>query len=74
MTLTVFEGQDKPYRSKGRAYKRNDSVTVEIDRLEYGHLALEGSNLTFDALESARQGLTFRLMEKSSSRNSEFLT
>ena len=64
VTLMVFEGQDKPYRSKGKAYKRNNSATVEVDRLEYGRLALEGSNLTFDALESARQGLTFRLLEK----------
>lgn len=64
VTLTVFEGQDKPYRSKGKAYKRNDSATVEVDRFEYGRLALEGSNLTFDALESARQDLKFKLLEK----------
>ena len=62
--LTVFEGQDKPYRSKGKAYKRNDSATVEVDRFEYGRLALEGNNLTYDALESARQDLKFHLLEK----------
>lgn len=64
VTLTVFEGQDKPYRSKGKAYKRNDSATVEVDRFEYGRLALEGSNLTFDALESKRQDLKFTFLEK----------
>lgn len=64
VTLTVFEGQDKPYCSKGKAYKRNDSAAVEVDRFEYGRLALEGSNLTFDALESAWQDLAFRLLEK----------
>ena len=36
VTLTVYEGQDKPYRSKGKAYRRNDSATIEVDRLEYG--------------------------------------
>lgn len=63
VTLTVYEGQDKPYRSKGKAYKRNDSATVEVDRFEYGRLTLEGSNLTFDALTSACQDLSFHALE-----------
>ena len=63
VTLTVYEGQDKPYRSKGKAYRRNDSATVEVDRFEYGRLTLEGSNLTFDALTSARQDLSFHALE-----------
>ena len=61
--LTVYEGQDKPYRSKGKAYRRNDSATVEVDRFEYGRLTLEGSNVTFDALTSARQDLSFHTLE-----------
>ena len=61
--LTVYEGQDKPYRSKGKAYRRNDSATVEVDRFEYGRLTLEGSNVTFDALTSACQDLSFRTLE-----------
>ena len=64
VTLTVYEGQDKPYRSKGKAYRRNDSATVEVDRFEYGRLTLEGSNLTFDALTSARQDLSFHTLER----------
>lgn len=64
VTLTVYEGQDKPYRSRGKAYRRNDSATIEVDRLEYGRLVLEGSNVTFDALRSARQDLTFELLQK----------
>ena len=63
VTLTVFEGRDKPYRSKGKAYIRNDSATVEVDRFEYGRLALEGSNQTFDALGSSRQDLRFSFLE-----------
>ena len=63
VTLTVYEGQDKPYRSKGKVYRRNDSATVEVDRFEYGRLTLEGSNLTFDALASTRQDLSFHTLE-----------
>lgn len=63
VTLTVYEGQGKPYRSKGKAYRRNDSATVEVDHFEYGRLTLEGSNLTFDALTSARQDLSFHTLE-----------
>ena len=64
VTLTVYEGQDKPYRSKGKAYRRNDSATIEVDRLEYGRLVLEGSNLSYDGLTSARQDLTFSLLQQ----------
>ncbi len=63
VTLTVYEGRDKPYRSKGKAYCRNDSATVEVDRLEYGRLTLEGSNLTFDMLPASEQNLTFKTLE-----------
>lgn len=63
VTLTVYEGWDKPYRSKGKAYRRADSATVEVDRLEYGRLTLEGGNLTLDALVSPRQDLTFKELE-----------
>lgn len=63
VTLTVYEGRDKPYRSKGKAYRRNDSATVEVSRLEYGRLALEGSNLSFDAVPAARQELKFNTLE-----------
>lgn len=63
VTLTVYEGRNKPYRSKGKAYRRNDSATVEVDRLEYGRLTLEGSNLTFDMLPASEQNLTFEALE-----------
>lgn len=59
MALTVFEGAAKPYLYRGKAYRGNDSSTVEVDRLEFGRLLLKGSNSTFDALDSARQSLSF---------------
>ena len=61
--LTVFEGVDKPYLCGGKAYRRADTATVAVDRLEYNRLSLLGANTTFDALESARQDLSFELLE-----------
>lgn len=64
ITLTVFEGADKPYRCSGKAYIRNDSSTVEVDRLEYGRLVLEGNNTSYDELPSPARGLKFTLLEE----------
>lgn len=57
--LTVFEGMYKPYLYKGKAYKRNDFSTIEVERLEYNRLVLEGSNQSFEELTSSDQQLTF---------------
>lgn len=46
--LSVSEGIYKPYLYKGKAYRRNDTATVEVDRLELGRLILEGQNKSFD--------------------------
>lgn len=46
VTLTVHEGPDKPYLSSGRAYRRTDTSTVEVSRLEYGRLVLTGEHLS----------------------------
>ena len=64
VALTVFEGLDKPYTCKGKAYKRNDSATIEVDRLEYGRLVLEGSNQTFDEIPAKQQSLEFAVLEQ----------
>lgn len=34
ITLEVAEGNYKPYYYKSKAYKRNDTATIEVDRLE----------------------------------------
>ena len=62
--LTVNEGPDKPYLYKGKAYRRADSSTVEVDRLEYNRLVRRGMNLSYDSLESAEQHLTFTTLER----------
>lgn len=64
VTLTVHEGPDKPYLSSGRAYRRTDTSTVEVSRLEYGRLVLTGEHVSFDALVAKEQSLAFGHLEK----------
>ncbi|MBP3772388.1 MAG: putative DNA binding domain-containing protein [Treponema sp.] len=62
--LTVYEGKDKPYTYKNKAYKRNDSSTVEVNRIEYNRLILEGQNLDFEETPAKNQNLFFSFFEK----------
>ena len=64
VTLTVHEGPDKPYLSSGRAYRRTDTSTVEVSRLEYGRLVLTGEHVSFAALVAKEQDLAFGHLEK----------
>ena len=64
VTLTVHEGPDKPYLSSGRAYRRTDTSTIEVSRLEYGRLVLTGEHVSFDALVAKEQDLAFGHLEK----------
>lgn len=57
--LTVKEGSNKPYLYKSKAYKRNDSATIEVDNLEFTRLILEGKNLKYEELPSKTQKLSF---------------
>lgn len=62
--LYVYEGKYKPYLYKGKAYKRNDSATIEVGRLEYNRLVLEGRDQSFEELTSREQDLTFHDLEQ----------
>lgn len=64
ITLTVKEGLHKPYFYKSKAYRRNDSATIEVDTLELNRLILEGQNRTYENLKSPQQDLTFRYLEE----------
>lgn len=64
VTLEIYEGVFKPYLYKGKAYKRNDSSTVEVDRLELRRLILVGQNQNYESLPSPRQRLMFKTLEK----------
>lgn len=65
IVLTVHKGLYKPYLYKGKAYKRNDSSTVEVERMEYNRLVLEGCNQSFEEVTSSDQDLTFEILETS---------
>jgi len=57
--LTVKSGLQKPYLYKSKAYKRNDTATIEADILELSRLILEGKNIRFEELPCEDQELTF---------------
>ena len=62
--LTVKAGIHKPYLYKSKAYKRNDTATIEVDTLEFSRLILEGKNIRFEELPCREQVLTFELLYK----------
>ncbi|MCH4886110.1 AAA family ATPase [Acidaminobacter sp. JC074] len=62
--LIVNEGVHKPYVYKNKAFKRADTATVEIDRVEFSRLILEGQNLSFEELSSNKRELSFKYLEK----------
>ena len=63
ITLNVKEGFFKPYFYKSKAYQRNDSATIEVDRIELSRLILEGQNMNFEDLPSKTQELSFSILE-----------
>lgn len=59
IVLRVFEGRYKPYLYKGKAYRRSDTATIEVDQIELKRLVLEGSNLYFEELACECTNLEF---------------
>ena len=39
--MTIKSGLQKPYLYRSKAYKRNDTATIEVDRLELSRLIFE---------------------------------
>ena len=62
ITLTVENGVQKPYLYKSKAYKRNDTATIEVDTLEFSRLILEGQNIGFEELPYKDQKITFEVL------------
>ncbi len=60
--LTVKSGVQKPYLYKSKAYKRNDTATIEVDTLEFSRLVLEGKNIRFEELPYKEQNLSFEIL------------
>ena len=64
ITLSVFEGNGKPYLYKNKAYKRSDTSSVEVDRNEFNRLILEGSNQSFESLPTSNTEISFDILEE----------
>lgn len=62
--LTVKSGLYKPYLYKSKAYKRNDTSTIEVDTLEFSRLILEGKNIRFEELPCKEQALSFEALQR----------
>ena len=60
--LTVKSGIQKPYLYKSKAFKRNDTATIEADTLELSRLILEGKNISFEELPCRQQELSFEIL------------
>ena len=63
ISLIVHKGMHKPYLYKNKAYKRSDSSSVEVDRLEFNRLVLEGMNQTFEEQVSSKQDLVQQFLK-----------
>ena len=57
--LMVREGAYKPYLYKGKAYRRSDTASIEVDQLELRRLVLAGSHLYFEELPCGADSLYF---------------
>lgn len=51
LIIKVFKSENTPYTYKGKAYKRVDITTREVDLYEYNELVLSGKNLTYDEMQ-----------------------
>lgn len=63
ITLIVEEGINKPYLYNSKAYKRNDTSTIEVDSFELTRLVLEGKKMSYEELCSPLQQLSFSYLE-----------
>ena len=63
ITLTIHEGNNKPYFYNSKAYKRNDTSTIEVDTYELTRLILESKKMSYEELTSELQELEFNYLE-----------
>lgn len=64
VVLTVRKGKDTPYYYQGKAYKRADTSSTEVDRFELRRLALEGANMNYEEGRSSSADLVFSKLEQ----------
>lgn len=61
--LSINPGKHKPYYYESKAYARNDTATVEMDKRELQSMILESSNISYDSLKSKNKELGFNYLE-----------
>lgn len=61
--LSVFKGKNTPYYYNGKAYRRSNTSTIEVDRLELNRLVIEGINIDYEEKKSSNQNLNFESLE-----------
>ena len=64
ISLLVKKGYATPYLYNGKAYKRNDTSTVEVGEIELKRLILRGMNLNFEELQSEKKELKFSYLSQ----------
>ncbi|MDD4088161.1 MAG: ATP-binding protein [Tissierellia bacterium] len=63
IVLTVKRGKDTPYYYNKKAYKRTDTSTIEVDRVELRRLSLQGVNMAYEERRAFSQDLEFSIFE-----------
>ena len=63
LILGVKKGKDTPFYYHGKAYKRADTSTVEVDRFELRRLSIEGVNMDYEERKASSQDLRFTTLE-----------
>lgn len=61
--LRVFKGEYTPYYCQGKAYRRADTSTLEVDRTELNRLVMEGVNMDYEEMKAAKQDFKFSALE-----------
>lgn len=61
--LIVQKGEFTPYLYRGKAYKRSDTSSVEVDEVELKRLILDGRNKSFEEIKAQKQELSFKYLE-----------
>lgn len=63
VVLIVYKGEHTPYTHSGKAYRRRDTSTVQVDRIGLTELILSGRNKGYDELEYLYDDLSFSTLQ-----------
>lgn len=64
ITLSVKKGQFTPYLYRGKAYRRSDTASIEVDQIELKRLILDGQHLYFELLAYDSDDLSFTYLSE----------